>query len=923
MKVNLFDVNEYIKINKLKEVSSPILFDRNSGPHPDGLISNEIFGYNTKSRKETFAYIDLKKPFLHPHVYKSMRRFFRAIDDIVKGTKRFKLVDGVITEDEKGETGIGWLYKTWDKIKWPETDSSVRKERIALIENYPKNTIWIDKMIVIPAFYRDVLDTSSGAETGELNGMYVKLIRAADMLDNSVMFDFAFYNTDYNIQQTLVDIYDYFKLKLQKKNGLIRKALLGKTVDYSVRTVITAPMYQADRLEDMSVNFTHTQMPLTQVLVAAYPFIIKELKSYFERNVFSKKDAGIPKYDYKTKTIIGVFYPVDPESYFTDQYFDKVLNNYVKNTGSRFDKIMIPGRKEDSEEIIKMPLSYSGYMGYKNSDSGIFNREMCWTDLLYIIACDVVNGKHVMVTRYPDLGTFFNKINVIATNNYHPVTIDGKVYPFYPIIDYTASHDDLSGMFVDSLSFSNSYCKNMIADYDGDQITVKIIWSEEGNEEAEKFINSKQNLIDATGNKTHRVIESEAIQTFYVMTKDPKNNSKTVPPIVVNDIINTPLEKMDYNFFCKLLGDTFSNGQVIPARYNCYDKVNLSKKDYKFVNSDIETTLGRLLYNRFLIERCDLYEVIGFINKPITSKVQNSIQTQLTNALIEDKIVSEQFIQFIEARDYLGLKLNALLTTSYSLIMMKTPEKVVKRKAELLEKYRDDVARGDVNRINAIENELLDMASKEIDDDPAMDLFKSGARGSFENNYKNNNIMRGAIPNNITGGYDVVTSCYQDGFRKEDVPAMSSVLLAGAYTKAVSTSDSGYLQKEVVQLMQTEYMAEEGSDCKSKHPIPITVSKDDVYRYIVENGKLVRLTKENIDKYIGKTVLMRTPMSCINKNGCCNICAGDKSYKMGVKNVGLLASSIGQTLTNLNMKSFHDSTIKIGSLDMDSSVVDI
>ena len=141
-------------------------------------------------------------------------------------------------------------------------------------------------MIVIPAFYRDVLDTSSGAETGELNGMYVKLIRAADMLDNSVMFDFAFYNTDYNIQQTLVDIYDYFKLKLQKKNGLIRKALLGKTVDYSVRTVITAPMYQADRLEDMSVNFTHTQMPLTQVLVAAYPFIIKELKSYFERNVF-------------------------------------------------------------------------------------------------------------------------------------------------------------------------------------------------------------------------------------------------------------------------------------------------------------------------------------------------------------------------------------------------------------------------------------------------------------------------------------------------------------------------------------------------------------------------------------------------------------------------------------------------------------
>lgn len=923
MKVSLFDVNEYIKINKLKEISSPILFDRNSGPHPDGLISNEIFGYNTKSRKETFAYIDLKKPFLHPHVYKSMRRFFRAIDDIVKGTKRFKLVDGVITEDEKGDTGIEWLYKNWDKIKWPETDSSMRKERISLLENYPKNTIWIDKMIVIPAFYRDVLDTSSGTETGELNGLYIKLIRSADMLENSVMFDFAFYNTDYNIQQTLVDIYDYFKLKLQRKNGLIRKSLLGKSIDYSVRTVITAPMYQADRLEDMPVDFTHTLVPLTQVLVAAYPFIIKELKNYFERNIFSKKESGIACYDTKTKTINKLIYPVDPESYFTDQYFDKVLNNYIKNTGSRFDKILMPARKDNSDEIVNAPLWFSGYMGYKDSESGVFNRTMCWTDLLYIIACDVVKGKHTMVTRYPDMGTFFNEINVIATNNYHRVTIDGKVYPLYPVIDYNASHEELSGMFVDSLSFSNAYCKDMIADYDGDQITIKIIWSEEGNEEADRFIHSKQNLIDATGNKTHRVIESEAIQTFYVMTKEPKNDAKLLPDIVVNNIINTPLEKMDYKFFCDLLGDTFSNGKVVPAKYKCYDKVKLNKKDYKFIDSNLETTLGRLLYNRFLFERCNLYTLIGFVNKPVTSKVQSSIQTKMAEGLLEDKITNEQFMKFIEARDYLGLKLNALLTTSYSMIMMKTPDKVKKRKEELLEQYKDDIARGDVNRIDSIQNELLDMAAKEIDDDPAMDLFKSGARGSFENNYKNNNIMRGAVPNSITGGYDVVTSCFQDGFNKEDIPAMSNALVSGTYPKAVGTCESGYLQKELIQVMQTEYMAEEGSDCKSKHPIPIIVSKDDVYRYIVENGKLVKLTKENIDKYVGKTVLMRTPMSCISKNGCCNVCAGDKSYKMGVRNVGLQASCIGQTLTNLNMKGFHDTTIKIGNLDINSSMVDI
>jgi len=43
-----------------------------------------------------------------------------------------------------------------------------------------------------------------------------------------------------------VEVYDYFKNSLDKKNGMLRKYLLGKNVDYCVRTVISAPLYNCD-----------------------------------------------------------------------------------------------------------------------------------------------------------------------------------------------------------------------------------------------------------------------------------------------------------------------------------------------------------------------------------------------------------------------------------------------------------------------------------------------------------------------------------------------------------------------------------------------------------------------------------------------------------------------------------------------------
>jgi len=53
LKVGLLNTEEFISVNNLKEITSPVMFQRGNNPHPEGLFSTEIFGMTPKDRKET------------------------------------------------------------------------------------------------------------------------------------------------------------------------------------------------------------------------------------------------------------------------------------------------------------------------------------------------------------------------------------------------------------------------------------------------------------------------------------------------------------------------------------------------------------------------------------------------------------------------------------------------------------------------------------------------------------------------------------------------------------------------------------------------------------------------------------------------------------------------------------------------------
>lgn len=800
MKIDIFDVKEFIDLNHLQEVTSPILFQRGDVPHPNGLVSNEIFGVTTRSRKETYAYISLHGNFFHPHIYKAIRRMYRNIDKIVNGELYVKIDENgyLVPDEENGDTGIEFLYNNWEKINWDKPGSTsngvgMRDERSNLMKNCKKNEIFMRYQIVIPAFYRDIKSgMSSGGETSDINNLYAKLIRLSTLIENQNMFDFQFHSTNYTIQSTIIDIYDYFKNKLEKKRGLIRKYLMGKNCDYCTRSVITAPTYHADRPEDIPCNFRYTSIPISQLCSLIYPFLVHYIKNFFEREIIDNKNAKI-LYNPSTDQVESVVTLDHPETYFSDKYIKKMLDTFVKDPESRFTKIEVPveGNK-------KMYLAFSGKrMDASNTSelSGIVNRPMTWTDLLYIACEYITRDKHCLVTRYPlldEFGVFISRIRVSSTERTVPMMINGHLYKWYPYVDLNAQSVQIANAFIDSLQFSNSYLPGIEGDYDGDQVTVKILFTQEANEECEAVMNRKSFFINASGSNIRKV-GKEALQTFFVLTKDPYGIERELTNEEKDYFLKLEPTEITFTKLVSWFGNTVDitddnkTKKFDKSKFNPTDTLTIKPGEYSLVKSDqpVKTTIGRLIFNKVLVEGLHFDNIYEYQNKVFKAGDYGAFDAGIANALKDEIISVEQMYQYIDTRDWLGLQLHGVITTSFTPGVLKVPNEVKALKKKLMSENKEALENGDERVMEQIEKQLLDATKEALKDDIGMDLYTSGARGSVNNHLKNIMLTRGAVKNTVTGKYDIIENSLMDGLSKKDIPAHSNMIVAGSYPKSV------------------------------------------------------------------------------------------------------------------------------------------
>ena len=467
MKIDVLDMKRLIEVNKLQEVDSMHLFSSKMTFDSKGILSNDIFGISRDDRQSTFAYIDLKRKFLHPHIYqKVLKSMFKGIVFLVAGQRYYSVKDGVLVEDDDGWTGLEELYKHWDEIDWNKSKSAndTNKSLLILLK---RDQIFIDKELVIPPAYRDVMlagTMDSSDHVNKLNALYQKLISGVSLIQQGGLFSRTQYNTQLKIQETLVEIYTYFKGQISKKQGLIRKYLIGKSVDYGVRSVISAATYNHDKFEDNIIDLEHTAVPIAECCSTFYPFIESWLRNFFTREIINDPNL-IMFYDKETKKEFTATIK-DPELQFSEKSIRKMINDFCLNPDNRFRLIEvlveIPGKKELQYTHANMILK--GKIIADNNVTKSLNRAMTITDLLYLACVDACEKRHVMVSRYPvgtDKGIYFSLVRVQSTREHIHIVFNGKDYPRYPVIDFKVPQDQVGIQFIDSLVLSNSHCEGM------------------------------------------------------------------------------------------------------------------------------------------------------------------------------------------------------------------------------------------------------------------------------------------------------------------------------------------------------------------------------------------------------------------------------------------------------------------------------
>jgi len=529
--MNVFiTTDKIIEGNNLREVTNPIPFKNGKDPTDDGLFSTVIFGETPQERAKTHAYIDLKRKFFHPYIYEILINMQPNIDIIASGQGAWyinevgeleQIKDPEDARYNENNTGLAWLIENFKKIHFKKTDSSKRENRLTLLDSLTDDEIFISKWVVIPVFYRDVSISASGNQSiPDLNNWYRDIIMNVNSYDNEIL-SITKYLTLYKIQHTLVTIRKYGQSLIDHKNGAFQKTILGKSVDFGARGVISVPSLNGcERPDDCIVDIIHSGIPLSYCITLGYPFMIKWVTEFFEDTFRNVRTLPVYEKNEKGEYEVTKVDIIDQTDIFTQEFIDKKMETYCKTYGiERFETIKIRCKDGTDKEMIFTGRKYAG--NPDESTTTISGRPMTWTDVFYLAAVETLSDKHCYITRYPLLdyfGTFPSKVAVLSTIDTVPVIFNGKVYPHYPKIDLSLPANVVATQFIDTFAMSNLYLDAIGGDYDGDTISAKILFSVEANEEAAKQMKEIKHYVSTQGELV-RVIGNESFLTFYNMTR--------------------------------------------------------------------------------------------------------------------------------------------------------------------------------------------------------------------------------------------------------------------------------------------------------------------------------------------------------------------------------------------------------------------
>ncbi len=531
---------------------------------------------------------------------------------------------------------------------------------------------------------------------------------------------------------------------------------------------------------------------------------------------------------------------------------------------------------------------------------------------------EVIKEHPVMLNRAPTL----HRLGIQA---FEPILVEGKAIKLHPLV-----------------------CTAFNADFDGDQMAVHLPLSVEAQAECRFLLLSPNNLLKPSDGGPVAVPSQDMVLGIYYLTQDragAKGEGKFFKD--VNEAI------MAYD------------NKDITLHSKVKVRVTKTMPDGRVVTGNIESTVGRILFNEIIPQD------LGFVDRSIAGnevklEVDFLVKKKQCKQILEKVINIHGLSKTAEVLDdikSIGYKFSTIASMTVSVSDMTVPESK-KRLIEEAQKKVDQISKNyrrglitDLERYNEViatwkaTDEMLTHALL-TGLDPYNNIFMmadSGARGS-DKQIKQLAGMRGLMAD--TTGHTIelpIKSNFREGLDVLEYFISAHGARKGLSDTALRTADSGYLTRRLVDVSQDIIVRE--TDCCEGGEIPymeIRAFTDDkevieslqeriTGRYIAETiidpetkevvvnantmvtPKRAGAVMKALEKQNRETVKIRTILSCKCHTGVCAKCYGanmatGQAVQVG-EAVGIIAAqSIGEPGTQLTMRTFHTGGVAGGDI---------
>ena len=350
--------------------------------------------------------------------------------------------------------------------------------------------------------------------------------------------------------------------------------------------------------------------------------------------------------------------------------------------------------------------------------------------------------------------------------------------------------------------------------------------------------------------------------------------------------------------------------------YNFQFPIKLSRGDLKNVKSNIDTHVGRLLANKILLEY-NFGDKIEYINKKFSV---SDIEKILAKQLKDKTVTVQEYLKFTDACIFLtGLSTITNVSATYKNVL--PPPNIDKIKKDLIEKYNKEYGPKWVNeRLKIVQfvEDLKKYDAEWLKDDPTnnrligkkikenarVKMFLSvGPEVGFDKDGSNVTF----VPNSLSDQYP------RD---KKQLTAMFNTIRSGSFDRGQETQKGGAAAKDILRALSNYVITV--PDCGSKVGKEVLITESNAEflknRYMISGGKSILL--EDPTKYIGKTITIRSPMYCKNKESTyCQTCVGGLMANF-THAIPLIGTDVSGILLTIPMKAMHSNVVHLKQLDL-------